>query len=217
MVSSPSAVHKSILNALMSGLTCIMETIPVPTNVLFFQMAPNSGYENKSICAIPDLMITSWSCNDEACHHGSRTIWLMESMFSQSNVSVMDKLQAYVDDEPDLLIVGKILIKQATLYCSPSSKQSISKKLLSSALLPKDEWTRGVERYSEIVVDKHTWFSLSSVEFHVWTRKPGASKIDLDSLNGDGYAFGVSICFIYPGSNINNVILFYLPDALPRG
>ena len=63
-----------------------------------------------------------------------------------------------------------------------------------------------MESYSEIVVDKHTWFSLSSVKFHVWMRKPGASKIDLDSLNGDGYTFGVSIRFIYPGSNINNII-----------
>ena len=206
MVSSPSAVHESILNVLMSGLTCIMETIPVPANVLFFQMAPNSGYENKSICAIPDLMIKLWSRNDEARRHGSRTIWLMESAFSQSDVSVMDKLQAYVDDEPNLLVVGKILIKQAMPYYSPGSKQSISKKLRSSALLPKDEWTRGVERYSEIIVDEHTWFSLSSVEFHVWTCKPGASKINLDSLNGDGYAFGVSIRFIYPGSNIDNVI-----------
>ena len=206
MVSSPSTVHESILNALMSGLTCIMETIPVPTNVLFFQMAPNSGYENKSICTIPDLMIKLWSRNNEARHHGLQTIWLMESAFSQSNVSVMDKLQAYVDDEPDLLVIGKILIKQATLYHSPSSKQSILKKLRSSALLPKNEWTRGVESYSEIVVDKHTWFSLSSVKFHVWMRKPGASKIGLDSLNGDGYAFGVSIRFIYPGSNINNII-----------
>lgn len=51
-----------------------------------------------------------------------------------------------------------------------------------------------------MVVDDYTWFSLSSVEFHVWIRKPGESKIDLDSLSGDGYAFG-----LYPTVDFDDV------------
>lgn len=36
----------------------------------------------------------------------------MESAFSQSDRNVMDKLQAFIQDLPDLLVVGKIIVKQ---------------------------------------------------------------------------------------------------------
>ena len=68
--------------------------------------------------------------------------------------------------------------------------------------------------YSQVVIDKHTWFSLSSVEFHVWIRKPGASKIDINSVDGDGYAFGVSIHLIYQGSNVDSNIIHSLYQML---
>lgn len=79
------------------------------------------------------------------------------------------------------------------------------------------QWEHGREdprEYAEVVVDGHTWFSLSSVEFHVWVRKPGASKVDVDSLDSDGYAFGVSVRFIYQGSNIDNNIIYSLYQTL---
>jgi len=51
-------------------------------------------------------------------------------------------------------------------------------------------------RYSQITAAGHLWFSLKSVEIHVWTREPGGGAIDVDSRQA-GYAFGVCIyeCF----------------------
>ena len=198
----------------MGGLSCTLENILVPPNIMYCQVAPNSGYESKSIRTIPDLMIKLWSHDDQDRHHDSQTIWLFESAFSQSDADIMDKLRAYVDDEPDLLVVGKILIKQAIPYRRPGANQSIVRRLRRSQLMSKKEWAKDVETYSQVVVDKHTWFSLSSVEFHVWIRKPGASKIDINSVDGDGYAFGVSIHLIYQGSNIDGNIIHSLYQTL---
>ena len=56
----------------------------------------------------------------------------------------------------------------------------------------EDEWPGihgDAEKYAEVVVDDYSWFSLSSVELHIWTHKPGAMNIDVDCKGGDGYGF----------------------------
>lgn len=63
-----------------------------------------------------------------------------------------------------------------------------------------DDWMSrygDAQEYAQVVIDGHTWFSLSSIELHVWIQKPGELKIDLDSLRGDGYAYGVHPHFVY--------------------
>ena len=118
----------------------------------------------------------------------------MESAFSQSDDDVMYKLRAYACDNPHLLVVGKIIIKQSTQWSSPGSTKSIVKNLRSSKLMTEEEWP-GIygdpKEYMEVVIDNYSWFSLSSVELHLWIHKPSMMKIDLDCRDGDGYAFGV--------------------------
>ena len=46
------------------------------------------------------------------------------------------------------------------------------------------------QEFAWIAVDGHSWFSLSSVEIHLWVRQRG-TKMDLNHSNGDGYASGV--------------------------
>ena len=60
--------------------------------------------------------------------------------------------------------------------------------------MTEDEWPgihEDAKKYAEVVVDDYSWFSLSSVKLHVWTRKPGTTKIDVDCKGGDGYGFRV--------------------------
>jgi len=52
----------------------------------------------------------------------------MESAFSQSDCDVMQKLNTYIRDLPDLLVIRKILVKQ-TKYCSLGLKASIAQQL----------------------------------------------------------------------------------------
>ncbi|KAI6024279.1 hypothetical protein EDC04DRAFT_2606544 [Pisolithus marmoratus] len=84
---------------------------------------------------------------------------------------------AYISDYPDLLVVGKIILNQA----------------MSSELLTADEWEDHLgdqDTFSQVVIDGHTWFSLSSVKIHIWIWQPGDTGIILDRQEGEGYAFG---------------------------
>ena len=118
----------------------------------------------------------------------------MESTFSQSNHDVMRKLGAYICNLPDLLIIGKILVKQATQYWhSPCLRATGTQWLRTSPLLSCSQWANNYgdgQNFVRIAVDGHTWFSLASVEIHLWVHQHSA-KIDLNCSNGDGYASGV--------------------------
>ncbi|KAI6013293.1 hypothetical protein EDC04DRAFT_2904708 [Pisolithus marmoratus] len=199
MVSSPSAAHESVLHAIMKGLDHILDTIPLSKSSVTCQMMTAHSVDTVSVEAVPDLTVMMCTKAGQA----GRPIWLMECAFSQSDHNVMRKLNTYVQDIPSVLVVGKILIKQAEKYRSPGSNCSIAPRLRSSDLMTMDEWTGdvGVDEYAHVVVDGHTWFLLSSVEIHLWMRQPGKPWIEMNDLNGDGYAFGT----LYPTVDLDNI------------
>ncbi|KAI6039378.1 hypothetical protein EDC04DRAFT_2895317 [Pisolithus marmoratus] len=198
MVSAPSAVHKSILHAIMVHLIIILGSIPVPETMLAFQTMPAESIMEQSVVVVPDLAVTM-------CTGGmaGEPLWLMECAFLQSDCDVMQKLNAYVQDIPSLLVIGKLLIKQAQWYCSLGSNSSIAPHLRSSTLMTQKEWTADhrPNKLDWVVVDGHTWFTLSSVEIHVWTRQHGMSRIDLGHMDGDGYTYGT----LYPTFALGDV------------
>ena len=190
MVSSPTAVHESVLDAMKASLTFALATIPVPRQILRWAVKGNNYVQRESVRAIPNLTIK--------LHHGQvrQEIWLLECAFSQSDESVMKKLEAYVWDIPDLLVVGKILIQETSQYCSLGA--NAAKDLQSSELMMQAKFTSSSNEekgFAQIVVDKHTWFDLASVELHVWVRQAGKSAINLKCPKGDGYASGVC-CYV---------------------
>ncbi|KAI6137811.1 hypothetical protein BKA82DRAFT_4265626 [Pisolithus tinctorius] len=199
MVSSPSAVHEAVLSAMLGNLHTILDTIPVPkTTIDCLTMSANT-IRTPSLRGIPDLTLM-------ICTKGGlvgRPVWVMECAFSQSDNDVMRKLRAYAQDLPDVLVIGKLLIKQAERYRSPGSNASIAPRLRSSPLMTQLEWTshHGADEFSHIVVDGHTWFSLSSVEIHVWIRQEDGSKINVDRLDDDGYAVGT----LYPTVDLDGI------------
>ncbi|KAI6047239.1 hypothetical protein EDC04DRAFT_2887047 [Pisolithus marmoratus] len=116
----------------------------------------------------------------------------------------MHKLQAYISDYPDLLVVGKIILNQAMSYHSPRSNSSIAKELWSSELLTADEWGDRLgdqDTFSQVVVDSHTWFLLSSVKIHIWIQQPGDTGIVLDRWEGEGYVFRT----VYPTAHLDDI------------
>ena len=127
MVSSPTAAHESVLDAMKASLTFALATIPVPRQILCWVVKGNNYVQQESVRAIPDLTIK--------LHHGQvgQEIWLLQCTFSRLDESVMKKLEAYVRDIPDLLVVGKILIQETSQYCSPGT--NAAKDLQSSELM----------------------------------------------------------------------------------
>ena len=147
MVSSPMPLHKSILNAVTGCLSYVFETIPVSGKV-HLDVKCNSGVSKELIEGTPDGIVDMWSKHDEELQR----LWLMESTFSQSDKDVMDKLHDYVHNAPDLLVVCKIVLKEAKCYCGQAW----------SSLLPNNcsqqhwchrgnggaEWTMGLRWWS---------------------------------------------------------------------
>jgi len=192
VVITPSAAHESVLIAIKKHLHSVFISLPVPPSILDYHLHSNLPIGGPSIYAIPDLTImelTEGGIED-------RPLWFMESAFSQSDEAVMKKLRDYVNDHPDVLVVGKVLFKQEIPYRSPGMNGSLAPRLRSSELMTQTEWRGdlGAEDFASVVVDGHTWFSLSSVEIHVWTRKDG--PINVDDLDSDRYASGVC-CFAF--------------------
>ncbi|KAL4068363.1 hypothetical protein V8B97DRAFT_2024919 [Scleroderma yunnanense] len=182
MVSSPSPIHESILVVIISDIDGTLRIILVPQITL---PRPGSShyFEEDSICGIPDLSIIMYGKG------GEEGICVLDR-------DVMRKLKAYVCDHPDLLVVGKILMKQTTRYRSPGLKASVARQLRSSELMTHGKWSNNYgnnQEFAEIVVDGHTWFSLSSVEIHVW--------VDLNCPDGNGYASGT----LFPTVDLDNV------------
>lgn len=199
VMSSPSAVHGFVLESIMTGLDRVLGTIAVPKTTLVFRTMTAKTIITDSIHAIPDLSIIM-------CTEGSRLgrlVCLMECAFSQSDCDVMRKLNTYVRDIPDLLVVGKILVKEAERYASPGSDSSVAPQLRSSDTMTGEEWghDQGADEFHRVVVDGHTWFSLSSVEIHVWTRQAGRSEIEIDHSDGGEYAVGT----LYPTVNLGDI------------
>ncbi|KAI6035710.1 hypothetical protein EDC04DRAFT_2897734 [Pisolithus marmoratus] len=198
MVSSPSALHDSILGALMGRLGAILSTIPVPSDTVIYRTMQARSVSVGSVRAVPDSTVMM-------CTRGGRVadpIWLMECAFTQSDRDVMQKLNSYVQEIPSLLVVGKLVIKQGQRYRSPGSKASAAPQLRSSELMTQRQWAdRLGDEFEQVISDGHTWLSLSSVEFHVWTRQAGNSKIELSDTDGDGYALGT----LYPTVNLDDI------------
>ncbi|KAI6023375.1 hypothetical protein EDC04DRAFT_2935021 [Pisolithus marmoratus] len=148
-----------------------------------FQTMPAESIMEQSVVAVPNLAVMM-------CTRGvaGEPLWLMECAFSQSDCNAMRKLNAYIQDIPSLLVVGKLLIKQAQWYCSPGSNGSITPHLQSSTLMTQKEWTAD-HRPNEldwVIVDGHQWFTL---------------LINLGHMDGDGYAYGM----LYPTFALGDV------------
>ncbi|KIK14322.1 hypothetical protein PISMIDRAFT_17362 [Pisolithus microcarpus 441] len=198
-MSSPLAAHESVLGAITKSLDRILDTIPVPVTMLGCRTVPTENIATDSINAIPDLSIMISTKGGLL----EQPVWLMECVFLQSNCDIMCKLDAYVRDIPDLLVIGKILITQAEQYASPGSNGSVAWQLRSLDTMTQEEWlcNHSANDFHQVVIDGHMWFSLSSVEIHIWTRQAGGLQIKLDHLDGNEYAVRV----LYLTINLNDI------------
>ncbi|KIM59841.1 hypothetical protein SCLCIDRAFT_27076 [Scleroderma citrinum Foug A] len=203
MALSPTAAHESVLKVVLTDLTNILDTIPIHTTTISCDISASAAHQGSSIRGVPDLMVQMWQEGHNVGSLLPQMIWVIESVFSQSDHDTTDKLLHYVEDIPGLLVVGKLLLKQATPFRSPGSDESIVRDLQSSELMSRAEWTSyaSAEGFTSVTMDSYTWFSLTSVEFHLWIHKPGELKIRMHCLDEDSYAYRM----IYPNVAFDNV------------
>ena len=180
--------HESVLTVLKHCLTCLLDSIPVSYKVHLEVESAALISVSPKVSWIPDAVVKLWSKHNMK----SRRLWLIESAFSQTDANVMYKLHRFILAVPDLLVVCKISFEQTHKFESPSLKGSMVKPLWSAPLLTESEWKQCVgEESTDIVVEGHMWFSLSSVTVHVWVRPPGNRNISIDQPVHGSYSTGV--------------------------
>ena len=211
MVLSPTPTHESILTAVRDRLTYVLGGIPVDSYNVYLESKPAAGIRmSTGVSWIPDGVLDLWSEHNTT----SRRLWVIESAFSQSDDNVMAKLRGYALELPELLVACKISFEQAGIYQSPGVKRSVEKFLRSSTLLTINEWKKLVgDEFADVVVDGHTWFSITSVSTHVWVRLPDHG-IDIDRPIRGSYSTGVSTftsCVYYTKKCRSS-----LSDSLPQ-
>ena len=164
MASAPLPTHESILCAVMIQLGSVLESIPVSGQV-YFDIRGTALVRKDSIIGIPDGLIKIWSEHNAT----ARRILLMEAAFSQTDDKVMTKLCDYIRNEPDLLLACKIVFKQVGHYCSLRGRTV--NQLRALRLMMESEWNCSVgdAEFTQVVIGGHKWFTVSSVQIHVWT------------------------------------------------
>lgn len=154
--------------------------------------AGNKAYDKDEIKGTPDFTLDMWSFHNT----NSRRLVIGECAFTQRDADVTEKLRAYLRQPSDTLVAFKILITEDPPYSTPSLTPSAAKQSLS---LERDEFDRANEGdFARVTVGRHTWLSISSVEFHVWIRQPGESSIDVDRLESGGHTVGVRSASLTP-------------------
>ena len=217
MVISPLPAHESILREIAKMLTNILATMPISEKILNRTVVGNTPFIGQLIFGIPNLMVLT-------VHRGSlkeRQWWIMECAFSQRDEDATQRLRQYIHDDPDLLVVGKIIIKQASTYRSPGSDVDLATQLRSAPLMTLSEWLglkSNEDEFGQVKVDGFTWFSLAHVEIHLWVRSPGNSAINLDRLDGNSYASGVhDLCrtFLHANDMFDLTHVDVIPNCQP--
>ncbi|KAG1721682.1 hypothetical protein EDD22DRAFT_962436 [Suillus occidentalis] len=131
-----------------------------------------------------------------------------ESAFSQDGFSLFEKLTKTVRANPHLLLIIAAFLEENFLFHSPDKSSLAWEELMSRPFLEtSDDFIALMEDKSPpaldvpVVVFRHTWCSLGSVEFKVWVRGDD-QPIDIDTEDDNLTAEGT----IYPEEDMDAAV-----------
>ncbi|KAG1721379.1 hypothetical protein EDB19DRAFT_1917355 [Suillus lakei] len=191
LVEMPSALHKVPFTALHSDFSDFFKCIP------YNEWAITINIQN-NICIsrgiVPDQRIPFHNVLN---HKRSSTIIMSgESAFSQDDFSLFEKLTKTVQANLYLLLIIAALLKEEFPFHSPEKLSPAWQELLSQLFLEtSDDFIALMQDESPpaldvlVVVFRHTWCSLGSVEFKVWVHGDDQLidiKTNDDNLTAEG-------------------------------
>ncbi|KAG2126399.1 hypothetical protein BD769DRAFT_1668399 [Suillus cothurnatus] len=200
IVEMPSAVHEAPLVALHTALTCFLENIPFDRQTINANVLSNI---EASDSLVPDMQISLQNMRDA----GAKVIvpGMAETVFSQHSNTLINKLEDAIIKNPSLLLVITAVVFENTPYRSPKRGSD------TGHLLLRDPSKQSAKNFisetgppalnAPVVVENHTWCSISSVWFKVWVR--GNDPIDIYSDDPNLVADG----FLYPQDTMAPVLV----------
>lgn len=188
IIEMPSAVHEAPLVALHTALTCFFENIPYNRQAVNINILSNIEASDSHV---PDMRISF----QNMLHSGAEVLipGIAETAFSQHYDTLLDKLEDTIEDNLSLLLLIAAVIIEDAPYRSPKRGSDTGRALL------RDPSKRSSKNFvsttgppalnAPVIIENHTWCSISSVWFKVWVR--GNDPIDLYSNDPALVADGV--------------------------
>jgi hypothetical protein len=192
IVEMPSAVHEAPLVALHTALTCFFASIPYDRQAINVNVLSNI---EASDSLVPDMRI---SLQNMYAEDADVIIpGLAETAFSQHRDALVDKLEDAIIENPSLLLVIAAVVCEDAPYRSPKRGSDTGRALLQDPMKRRaKDFVSATGRpalNAPVVVEGHTWCSISSVWFKVWVR--GDHPIDIFSDDNTLVADGVMSSF----------------------
>jgi hypothetical protein len=188
----PSAVHEAPLVALHTALTGFFSSIPYDRQSININVLSNI---EASDSLVPDMRISFQ--NMQATDSEVIIPGLAETAFSQHRDALVDKLEEAIIENPYLLLVIAAVVCENAPYRSPKKNSDAGRALLRDPIKrPAKAFISTTGRPAldaPVIVEDHTWCSISSVWFKVWVR--GDDPINIHSDDSNLVADGVTSSF----------------------
>ncbi|KAG2033764.1 hypothetical protein BDR03DRAFT_1094191 [Suillus americanus] len=192
--------QQASLVAIRTALTRLFENIPFDHQAV--NVTISSDIE-ASDSLVPDLRISFQNMHTAACNIIIPS--LAETAFSQNEDSGEYKLVNAIKANPALLLVVAAVICENTSYRSPKRNSDTAHALLQESERSETDFmaATGVlpALNAPVVVENHTWCSVSSIRFKMWVR--GNDPIDIYTNDPDLVADG----FLYPEDTMGPVLV----------
>ena len=187
MITLPSEIHEAPIAPLVSYLDYVTNTIGHDQETVDIRVDTNTLVDGDSISGEPDILMRIWGNSFRKDLFTRRKVLCMECAFSQKDEDVMAKLEGFIHDIPELLVVGKITIEE-TQYSAPTKFPSFASKVQQESTWFPDR--NAGNNFGPIIQDGVTWINIQSIKVHIWVRL-SKDPINLEDHSPGGYAVGV--------------------------
>jgi len=188
---SPHPCHEQPVNDLVNDLVLSLSSMQYNKEHANLDIDTNNSLIRENLSTVPDLQVRL-SLFSVGLQAPTECLWIGESGFSQSKVSIIRKMKKAVEKEPGILLAIAILVKEQSPYHPPEVDSNSAKALRSRPYRNETEFLPGLANPIEltpVTVEGHVWVNVESIEWHVWLR--GASPIDFDeSATNPNFAKG---------------------------
>ena len=174
---------------MISMLNSVMRSMGHDPEVIQIRVDANTSYHGNRVSGEPDILL---QISGRSFHRELFTrcrLMCIEVAFSQGDGVVMEKLRGYIHGIPELMVVGKIIIKEKNKCVGPTDARTIN-RFATRKVQDANRWfpSRNMRNDSgPVVKNGYTWIEIESIEVHIWVRlskEPINLDVDPGSCRG---------------------------------
>ncbi|KAG1769913.1 hypothetical protein EV702DRAFT_1202692 [Suillus placidus] len=187
-VEMPSCVHDSVVNVIRRGLESVDRMLQnlITGRLIHTELHPSLTLNTGKKEFVPDCVhVITARCNPPVRKVSS----LIEVAFSQSEAALLDRFRNAVNAYPELGWILMVVINEIPPYQSPERLSHTWRELRpkpngnlfsETSFLSLRAEPRSLDEPTPVVVENHSWCTISSIQVQVWIRGR-KSPINIDT------------------------------------